>query len=357
MEHPKTWNALEEWKHTDIDWVRVDISKEDLKRFTERSDIKGLIHTIGFLLIIASTGTFAYWSFSHQRWILMAVALYLHGMIYAHFANALHELSHNTVFKSRWLSNLFTTIYGLLYWVWNPYLYQASHQNYHHRYTLHQGSDGEDVPNYVELTPALLFQMFLGVFQFKALIHNVGRLFTLKPTSKHWRGRGYRLDTWEQFVLNTASEKQRRNIRNFAVLALVSQVFFVGLCIYFKLYFLPVLITLAPFYGCTFHIFMCGIHQHATREANHPDFRISCGDAILDPFSSFVYWHMEYHTEHHMFAAIPCYNLKKFSEFIADQMPPKEHALPRLLKLHKISREKYGNWQNWRDNFGRYKGF
>jgi fatty acid desaturase len=66
---------------------------------------------------------------------------------------------------------------------------------------------------------------------------------------------------------------------------------------------------------------------------------------------------MEFHIEHHMFAGIPCYNLKAFSRFAADQLPPKEHALPRLLKLHRLSQEKYGSWSDWRDRFGRYKGF
>lgn len=122
-------------------------------------------------------------------------------------------------------------------------------------------------------------------------------------------------------------------------------------------WFLTILVTFAPFYGAGFLHFVAGTHQHAACEPNTPDFRVSCGDAILDPFSSFIYWHMEYHIEHHMFAAIPCYNLKKFSRFVADQLPPKEHAIPRLLKLHKLSAEKYGSWQFWRDNFGFYKGF
>ena len=186
---------------------------------------------------------------------------------------------------------------------------------------------------------------------------NLYRLFTLRPTSSHWRGRSFELDTWEQFILQKASEKDQKLVRRFTWYALISQVLFVGLCIYFKLWFLPVLITLAPFYKASIHGFISTTHQHSCCEANHPDFRISCGDAILDPFSSFIYWHMEYHIEHHMYAAIPCYNLKKFSRFIANQLPPKEYAIPRLIKLNKRSKELYGNWQNWRDNFGRFKGF
>ncbi len=66
---------------------------------------------------------------------------------------------------------------------------------------------------------------------------------------------------------------------------------------------------------------------------------------------------MEYHIEHHMFAGIPCYNLKAFSEFVADQLPPNEYSIPRIVKLIKSSPEVFGSWQQWRDNFGRFKGF
>lgn len=356
MNRLDAWNPLTEWKPAQINWVKINVSPEDMRRFMTRSNAKGLYQAIGYLLLIAATGAWAYWAFSQKHWVLMGLALYIHGAFYAHFGDALHELTHNTVFSSRLLSTFFTTLYGLLYWPWNPYLYRISHHDYHHRYTLHQGSDGEEVPIYVEITPRLVFDLFFRVVQIKSLVENLGRLFTLKPTSKLWRGRGYRLDNWEQFLLSKASEKDRRQVYRFAVYALVTQALFVAVCVYFGFWFLPVLITLAPFYGTGFHTFMCSTHQHAACEANHPDFRISCADAILDPLSSFLYWHMEYHIEHHMYAAIPCYNLKKFSRFVADQLPPKEYALPRLLKLHHKCREKFQNWQNWRDNFGRYKG-
>ncbi len=356
MDHP-TWNPLTEWKHTDIDWVRVEISREDLKRFTQRSNSKGLFQALGFLLVIVVSGTLTYYAFSQQRWVLMVLGLYVHGSFYAHFGDALHELTHNTVFTSRWMNSAMTVLYGWLYWPWNPHFYRLSHQDYHHRYTLHQGSDGEDTPNYVELTPRLVLSLFFRVVQIKGLVQNLGRLFSCKPTSKGWRGRGYRLDTWEQFVLRNASEPRRRQVYRFAVFLLITHVLFVGLCIYLGAWFLPVLITFAPFYGAGALGFLASTHQHTACEANNPDFRLSCGSAILDPFNSFLYWHMEYHVEHHMFASIPCYNLKKFSRFVADQLPPKEHTLPRLLKLHRLCKEKYGSRQYWRDHFGFYKGF
>jgi fatty acid desaturase len=140
------------------------------------------------------------------------------------------------------------------------------------------------------------------------------------------------------------------------IFLLISHVLFVIVCILTGMWFLPVLITLAPFYSGEFYAYYCGIHQHAGCEANHPDYRISCGDVRLGPLSTFLYWHMEYHMEHHMFAAIPCYNLKAFSQFAADQLPEKERAWSKLLQLHGISLKKYGDWQCWRDHFGLYKG-
>jgi fatty acid desaturase len=357
-EHPPAWNALTEWKSSDIDWVKVATSPEDLKRFTKRSNFKGLCQAIGNLLLLALTGGTAYYAFSQGHWVLLVLALYLHGTFYGMLGNAIHELSHNTVFASKFLNITMTNLYGWLFWVYNPHFYRASHQKFHHRYTLHQGSDGEDVPNYVgKITPWFVLKLFFNVIHVRQLIINVGRLLTLKPTSMGWRGRGFKWDTWEHFIWEQATPKEKAQIKRMAVGSLIGHVLFVGICMATGYWFIPILVTFAPFYGAGFMGFMASAHQHACCDANDPDFRISCGDAILDPLTSFLYWHMEFHIEHHMFAGIPCYNLKAFSKFVADQLPPKEYAIPRLFKLAKRSPEKYGSWQDWRDNFGRYKGF
>ncbi len=363
MSDIKSWNPLTDWKHTDIDWIKVDISQEDLKRFTKRNNWNGAFQTIGFLALLVATGSLAWWALFSRQWIVLAVALYFHGLVYAHFGDAIHELAHGTVFASKVLNTIAVTVYGWLFWPWNPHFYRVSHQNYHHRYTLYQGSDGEDTPNYVEFTPRLILQLLFRIFHIQVMFQNLARLFSLRPTSMGWRGRGIPLDSWEQFVLQRASAKDRRKVYRFAVFLLISHVLFVAVCIGLSvagvvpgLWFLPVLITFAPFYHPGFHGAMCGTHQHTACEANHPDFRISCGSTRLDPLSSFLYWHMEYHIEHHMFAAIPCYNLKAFRAYVADQMPPLNSSLPRLRALHRLCKEKYGSWQYWRDHFGIYKG-
>ncbi|MGY8902743.1 MAG: fatty acid desaturase, partial [Flavobacteriales bacterium] len=40
---------------------------------------------------------------------------------------------------------------------------------------------------------------------------------------------------------------------------------------------------------------------------------LSIFDLIL-----FLYWHMNWHTEHHLYAGVPCYNLKKLHQAVKD---------------------------------------
>ena len=56
-------------------------------------------------------------------------------------------------------------------------------------------------------------------------------------------------------------------------------------------------------------------------KSSTPDFRKNTRSITLDPFSEFLFFHMNWHIEHHMFAAVPCYNLKKCHEATKDFMP------------------------------------
>ena len=65
--------------------------EQSVRRFTKRSNLKGLLYSFSFLLLIAATGTAAYLAFAGGQWLLLAVALYVHGKFYNFFGNALHE--------------------------------------------------------------------------------------------------------------------------------------------------------------------------------------------------------------------------------------------------------------------------
>jgi len=71
----------------------------------------------------------------------------------------------------------------------------------------------------------------------------------------------------------------------------------------------------APFYG-GWLFFLCNNTQHIGLQDHVPDFRLCCRTFALHPVTRFHYWQMNYHTEHHMYAAVPCYNLGKLHALI-----------------------------------------
>ena len=61
--------------------------------------------------------------------------------------------------------------------------------------------------------------------------------------------------------------------------------------------------------------------QHCGLKENDSDFRKCVRSVKTNPLFEFLYWRMNWHTEHHMFATVPCYNLKSLYHEIAEQMP------------------------------------
>ena len=86
------------------------------------------------------------------------------------------------------------------------------------------------------------------------------------------------------------------------------------------LWILPVLISLPVFTTNALRCFV-GMPMHCGLRNDVPDFRLCVRSITLNPVSEFLYWHMNWHTEHHMFAAVPCYHLPRLSEVIAADMP------------------------------------
>ena len=61
--------------------------------------------------------------------------------------------------------------------------------------------------------------------------------------------------------------------------------------------------------------------MHCGLKSDVNDFRKCVRSMKLNPFIEYIYWHMNWHTEHHMYAGIPCYNLKKLYKKISNDMP------------------------------------
>ena len=86
------------------------------------------------------------------------------------------------------------------------------------------------------------------------------------------------------------------------------------------LWLLPVLVSFSIVLGNVWRYFV-GAPMHCGLRDNVPDFRKCVRSIRVDPLSTFVYWRMNWHMEHHMYAGVPCYNLRRLRRAMAADLP------------------------------------
>jgi fatty acid desaturase len=326
-------------KNFRISWYRCPIERDELKQLTRRNNVKGAFQVVGHLVLIAITGAATYYFFIQGIWIGFALSLFAHGTIYSFISGlATHELSHGTVFKEKRLNGLFLRLFSLISW-FNFHDYKLSH-TYHHLYTLHPRGDREvTLPIKPSLHPLLLLQLStLNVLGWPGEPWSWPLIPVIRGTVKLAFTRKFPKE-WLEAVYADQDEERKKSI-NWARMILLFNAALIAVSIIFKLWPLPILVTLAPFIANWWRYFV-GAPMHTGLKDKVPDFRLCVRTITLDPFSQFLYWRMNWHTEHHMFAAVPCYNLKRLSETIASDMPK-----PRTLT---------GAWREMRQTWKKQK--
>ncbi|MEI8341263.1 MAG: fatty acid desaturase [Verrucomicrobiota bacterium] len=87
------------------------------------------------------------------------------------------------------------------------------------------------------------------------------------------------------------------------------------------------IVNFACFYSPWLCWAICIPPQHIGMTPNSPDFRMVCRTYTCGRFIGFLYWNMQYHIEHHMFPAVPFYNLPALHEAIKHDLPPTPRGL------------------------------
>ena len=80
-------------------------------------------------------------------------------------------------------------------------------------------------------------------------------------------------------------------------------------------------VGLPSFYGAWLAVFF-GITQHAGLREDVLDHRLNTRTVYINPVFRFLYLNMNYHVEHHMFPAVPYYNLPALHREIKAYLPP-----------------------------------
>jgi fatty acid desaturase len=127
-------------KNVAITWYRTKLPPESLKSLHAKSDLKGGAQTLGYLALLVGTGFAAWWALHHAPWHVTTGFVFLYGMVSAFLINAVHELGHGTVFRTRWRNSFFCHVFAFLGWILtlNPFLrflyWQMNHHIEHHMF-------------------------------------------------------------------------------------------------------------------------------------------------------------------------------------------------------------------------------
>jgi len=291
-------------------WYRPNVDKLEFKKLCEKSDWAGFKHVIIYFSVLIFFGYLAYATWG-TWWSLLFFLIY--GNIYACSDSIWHETGHKTAFKSKFWNNFFYQISSYMD-NFEPVRWKWSHFKHH-------GHTAYDDPHDFEIAirkPTDLFLFFSYFIPFAPLLtfHKTLQFETIKHAV------GITTPVMEQCI----PEKERTKCRNSARIHVAIWTIVILTSIVYQSW-LPVLYLVLPgFYGKTL-VASFGLTQHTGLQENIKDHRYSTRTLYLNPVFSFLYWHMEYHIEHHMFPTVPSYNLPKLHHLIKDQMPPAKKGL------------------------------
>ena len=286
-------------------WYKPKIDKKKLKELSKRQDLPALFHFFIYFSALFISGYLAYITWG--TW-LSIIFFFIYGTIYTFSVSNWHETVHRTAFKTRWLNEIFYHIASFMA-DFEGFRWRWSH-TFHHSNTL-QTEDEYD--HEIQISrPTDLLAFFLNFIPFTDLLfpHRLIKYEVLKHS----------LGLYSPVIAVSAPSKEKKKILWNSRLYVVIWIGIIIFSIYFQT-ILPILYFILPNYYGKPIWFMVNVTQHLGAALDKKDHRESTYSLKINPIFSFLYWHMEYHLEHHIFPMVPSYNLSKLQNLIKTQVP------------------------------------
>ena len=298
---------------TRLNWNRPLIDRQMLAQLNQKNDWRPLLQNLSQLLFSAATGAFAFWAFHNLAWPWVVGAVFLHCTFYGFFGTAGgHELSHKNMFKTKWLNELFIRINGFLTWL-NYIHFRHSHAK-HHQYTTHHVLDGEVILPHILRWFHWIYSLTIGFDVLKKVFPMLFRQAFGR------RGDVVLKSEWDQRIFATSKTSEVRKLVNWSRFLLGGHALLALTFILSGHWILLILVTFAPFIANWFGLLII-MPQHIGMEPDVADWRHSTRTYLAGPIVRYFYWNMNYHVEHHMFAAVPFYNLPKLRQVLETDLP------------------------------------
>ena len=311
-----------------IAWHRTELPPGVSAKLHRKSDFRGALQTIGWLLLLVCWFVMALRCHAAGRPLATTAFALLYGA-QANFAiNGMHELGHGSVFRTRWLNSVFLRVISFIGWL-HPDMFFSSHLR-HHRYTQNAPHDQENPMPVILTWRDFLSFGFVNVKGCGEILAQTARAaLGIYPVGHlGW------LPGWERICYPPDKPAARTPAMVWAQVMLVGHLA-VAVATWRAGWPLlaPLMLSFGPFYN-GWMFWLCNSTQHVGLAHGDfgkgkvvADFRLSTRTFYTNPVVRFLYWHMSWHTEHHMYANVPCYHLAALHEAIKHDLPPTPNGI------------------------------
>jgi len=284
-------------------WFVPFVERKTMKELMKRDDYHATRDTAILFGIIASTALAAYYFWTVGSYGYFAMTFWIYCTFYTSSADSRwHECGHSTAFKSKWKNDLLYYVSSSMVFR-EPHVWRFSHAR-HHTDTDIVGRDPE-----IDGRPLDMWNLFLAFFNYQGICGEAGKIWG------HAKGKMSEEET--SFVPYSEYKAVYRTARIW--LAFYALVIVASFAIRSPL---PAMYIFLPYSFGAWHFVLTGVFQHAGLQHDVLDHRLNTRTCHINFVSSFIYWNMQYHLEHHTFPMVPYYNLHKLHEVVKDQFPP-----------------------------------
>jgi fatty acid desaturase len=300
------------------------ISSEQLRDYNRRTNLRGAIQVGSHLGAVALAAFALHMSLGTAWAILWFVVL---GTLLNFLYAGQHELSHWTVFRTRWLNNVFGHLFGFIGLM--PREHDRMEHYQHHRHTQDPELDGElQGSPYFTLASYLWYASGVGYW--------LGLVWRTIGTAFAFRFPGF-------FV-----EKQRQLATREARLYLLGYLL-IGLASWYFENPAVIVYWLAPMIATKF-IHNCQNLAEHTGMPNEPDILINTRTIKSNALLNWLAWNMPYHTAHHTYPAVPFYKLPELHAEMINALGYEPETISYLSYQWHMLRKL------WQDGTSKYNG-
>ena len=269
------------------------LERDHLRALYERSDARGLLQAGSHVGAVLLTG-YVLWQTWGTWWAVPAFIV--HGILLNFLYAGQHELSHGTVFKSKWLNEWLGRAIGFT--MMYPRDFDKIQHFAHHQYTQNWEKDGELVREPYTLTSYLLW--FFGPTYWYSRVRRIVRFCFGVVTEP------YIFKAQHALVIKEA----RFMIAGYMLIAALS--------VYFQSWAV-VILWLAPMITMKFVHQLQNTIEHLG--LSHEDNTlVNTRSTDTNALMKWMCWQMQYHTAHHTFPSVPFWKLKELNDQIESKL-------------------------------------